>query len=159
MAEKWLTPLDKYKASDSNNYLTGFTLIEILVAVLLLSLVMTGLAYVFVAGKRHLLHTRSKMQAAELGRLFLAPLQMDVTMSERSSGAQNGWGQANNGLNTGIRYCDSDAGHTQQTGCPSQAERTIDSIVYEATYTINQDNPITNVNKVKVDITWTEPTS
>lgn len=157
MNKKKPTPLSKNKAPKNNSYIAGFTLIEILVSALVLSLVISGLSYVFLAGKRHGFHSRTRVQAIELGRLFVAPLQMDVTMTERSSGAQNGWGQANNGLNTGVRYCDDDAGHTQQLGCPSQAERTIDGVTYEATYTVNQDTPIDNINKVKVDITWSEP--
>ena len=126
----------------------GFTLLEILVATLILALVTTGLAYVFLAGKRHILHTRSKIQAAELGRLFLAPLQMDVR--------QDTWNQAANALSAtppGGRDCAS------QPGCPAAPERTLDGITYDARYTINRDNPIPNVNKVKVDITWTEPAS
>lgn len=129
----------------------GFTLLEIIVATLILALVMTGLANIFLAAKRHLTHTRSKIQAAELGRLFLAPLQMGVR--------QDTWADTNNALKAGVRYCDDDAGHTQQPGCPTQAERTLDGIIYEAKYTINRDNPITNANKIKVDITWTEPPS
>jgi prepilin-type N-terminal cleavage/methylation domain-containing protein len=113
----------------------GFTLMEILVAALIMVLVMTGLTSVFVAGRRHILHTRSRIQAAELGRLFLTPLQMDVR--------QDQWGSSNC-LRTG-------------TGCPGA--QTIDSITYTPTYTRTLDSPITNLNKVKVTINWTEPSS
>jgi len=129
----------------------GFTLMEILVSALILALVMTGMANIFLASRRHLMRTRSKIQAAELGRLFLAPLQMGVR--------QDTWADSNNVLHEGTWYCDGVAGHTQQPGCPSEAERTLDGIIYKAKYTINRDNPIANVNKVKVDITWTEPSS
>ncbi len=119
---------------------------EILIAALIMAMVMTGLAYVFLAGKRHLLYTRSKIQAAELGRLFLAPLQMDVTMSERSLGALNGWGQANN--------CLSSTGTSP--GCPGA--QTVDNILYTPTYNIT-DVLGTTLRKVKVTINWTEPSS
>ena len=111
----------------------GFTLIEIIVATFVLALVITGLAYVFLAGKRHILHTRSKIQAAELGRLFLAPLQMDVRQDEWSS----------NCLSAG-------------TGCPGI--QAIDNISYTPTYDIT-DVSGTNLRKVKVTINWTEPPS
>ena len=109
----------------------GFTLIEILVSALILALVMTGMANVFLASRRHLMHTRSKIQAAELGRLFLAPLQMDVRQDQWSS----------NCLGSG-------------TGCPGT--ETIDNITYTPTYNRTLNSPITNLNKVKLTITWNE---
>jgi len=115
-----------------NMHKKGFTLVEIIVATLILALVTTGLAYVFLAGKRHLLHTRSKIQAAELGRLFLAPLQRDVR--------QDQWGS--NCLSAG-------------TGCPGA--QTVDNITYTPTYNRTLNYPIANLNKVKVTITWNEP--
>lgn len=111
----------------------GFSLIEIIVATFVLALVITGLAYVFLAGKRHILHTRSKIQATELGRFFLAPLQIDVRQDE--------WGS--NCLSAG-------------TGCPGV--QAIDNITYTPTYDIT-DVSGTNLRKVKVTINWTEPPS
>lgn len=110
----------------------GFTLIEIIVAAFLLALVTTGLAYVFLAGKKHLLHTRSKIQAVELGRLFLAPLQMDVR--------QDQWVTNSNCLKGDI-------------GCPPA--QTVDNITYTPTYSISD---VSGLRKVKVTINWTEPT-
>lgn len=146
------TPIIKQKMS-KNKLVWGFTLLEILVAALILALVTTGLAYVFLAGKRHLLHTRSKIQATELGRLFLAPLQMDVTMSERTSGAQNGWGQVNNCLTS----------DGTSPGCPV-AQPPVDGITYTPTYQntpllVDAQNPLGRLRKVKVTINWTEPSS
>ena len=130
----------------------GFTLLEIIVATLILALVMTGLVNVFLAAKRHLTHTRSKIQGAELGRLFVTPLQMYVR--------QDTWNQSGNALNIGTRYCDNDAGHTQQPNCPSQAERTLDGIEYKAQYDITSPfAPSSDIRKVKVTINWTEPPS
>src|SRR3989338_6754315 len=91
----------------------GFSLIEIIVATFVLALVTTGLAYVFLAGKKHLLHTRSKIQATELGRLFLSPLQMDVREDQ--------WVTSSNCLSAG-------------TGCPGA--QTIDNILYTPVYDI-----------------------
>lgn len=139
MNKKGFIPLDKNKANKRNSYLTGFTLIEIIVATFLLALVTTGLAYVFLAGKRHILHTRSKIQAAELARLFLAPLQTDVR--------QDQWGS--NCLSAG-------------TGCPGA--QTVDNITYTPTYEnsallVDAQNPLGRLRKVKVTINWTEPSS
>lgn len=124
----------------------GLTLLEILVAVLILALVMVGIANVFIASRRHLGYSRSKIQAMQLGRLFLAPLQKDVTMGERSLGAQDGWQQTNNCLSS----------NGTSPGCPD-AETTLGPITYHApTYEIT---PVadTTLRKVKVTITWDEP--
>jgi len=112
----------------------GFTLLEILVSALILALVMTGMANIFLASRRYLMRTRSKIQAAELGRLFLAPLQMDVR--------QDQWGS--NCLSAG-------------TGCPGA--QTINNIPYTPTYEISNVAG-TTLRKVKVTINWpTEPSS
>ena len=104
-------------------------------AALILALVTTGLAYVFLAGKRQMLHTRSKIQAAELGRLFLAPLQMDVR--------QDQWGS--NCLSS-------------STGCPATPANdvTIDGIRYKPTAVVSQNFSGTTLSKVKLTITWDE---
>lgn len=110
----------------------GLSLLEIIVAAVIMSLMITGLANIFIAGKRHAIHTRSRMIGGELGRSFLDPLQMDVR--------QDQWGS--NCLSS-------------LTGCPGT--ETIDGITYTPNYTITNDSPIPNVNKVEIDITWNEP--
>ena len=138
MNKKGFTPLEtigrRQKAILS---LTGFTLMEILVAAFILALVTTGLAYVFLAGRRHLAHTRSKIQAAELGRLFLAPLQMQVK--------QNEW--ASNCLGNNI-------------GCPSTPTDNIllDGITYRPSTQVTQNFAGTTLSKVKFTISWDEIT-
>lgn len=110
----------------------GLTLLEILVAMLILALVMIGIVNVFIAGRRHLGHSRAKIQAAQLGRLFLAPLQNQVR--------QDQWGSNCLSSNPTI-------------GCP--AEETLGPITYTPVYDIS-DGPINNLRKVKVTITWNE---
>jgi len=56
----------------------GLSLLEILIASLILALVITGLISVFVSGKRLLLHSRSRMAGGELGKFFLDPLENEV---------------------------------------------------------------------------------
>jgi prepilin-type N-terminal cleavage/methylation domain-containing protein len=137
MAKKVFTPLDKNKATTINTYLTGFTLIEILISVLIMSLLMAGLVSVFIAGKRHILHNRSKLEAAELGGFFLAPLQSDVR--------QDQWNSNCVGSNT---------------GCPASPTNdvTIDKITYKPTIAVSTNFSGT-LSKVKLTITWNEPTS
>jgi len=139
----------------------ALTLMEIIVSVVILAVIMVGLTNLFVAGKRHLQHARAKMTGGELGRLFLDPLNMAVHQSEISVAdggpSPNAWPQANNPLFAGTKYCDSDGGHTQGFWCPSQAERTLGNIEYSARYTITRNSPINNLNKVTLNVTWTEP--
>lgn len=114
----------------------GFTLIEILVSAFILALVMTGLTYVFVAAKRQILHSRSRIQAAELGQLFLGPLQMDVREDNWASNCLSGDG----------------------TTPPCPGTQTIEDITYTPSYNISGVTGNT-LRKVKVTINWTEPSS
>ena len=149
MGKKGFTPLEAIgRQQKAKRPLTGFTLMEIIVSVFILSLVMAGFADVFFFGKRNIVMSRSKIQAGELGKLFLAPLQMDVTMSERSLGAHNGWGQANNCLTS------------NGTIPPCPAAQTIDGISYTPSYQIgNVTDPSLQLRKVTVTITWPKPSS
>jgi Tfp pilus assembly protein PilV len=113
----------------------GLTLIEILVSAVILALVLTGLVGIFIAGKGYVLHGRSRMTASELGKYFFAPLQMQVR--------QDDWG--NNCLSQGNCL-------PQTIGAAQGLDRD-----YTAKYTITNNNPINNLNKVRVDITWSEP--
>ncbi len=117
-------------------YLAGFSLIEILVATLILALVTAGMAYVFLAGRKHILHARARTQSAELGRLFLAPLQKDVR--------QDLWGS--NCVGSGV-------------GCPSTPANDVllDGITYKPTTTAVSNVPGTSLKKVTITINWTEP--
>lgn len=137
----------------------SFTLFEILISTLILALLTAGLANLFIAGKRHILHSRSRITGGEIGKIFIDPLQMEVTQTERSSGQQNGWNEPNNALKEGTRYCDSDLSHTQQpTGfCPDPpAKRTLDGIEYSARYEIIKHPQDEYIRKVVTTISWTE---
>jgi Tfp pilus assembly protein PilV len=61
-----------------NKHIKALTLVEIIVSVVILALVITGLANVFVAGKRYIQHSRMRMAGGELGKEFLDPLQQYV---------------------------------------------------------------------------------
>ncbi|MDD4980848.1 MAG: type II secretion system protein [Candidatus Omnitrophica bacterium] len=116
----------------------SLTLLEILVAVLILALVMAGIANVFIASRRRLGQSRSKIQAAELGRLFLAPLQNQVR--------QDLWG----------KNCLS--GKTEECPGPEKLGFTTYKPAYEITPVVIAGNTLP-LQRVKVTITWDEPQS
>ena len=124
----------------------GLSLLEILVSCVILSLTLIGLANIFVSAKRYILHSRARMAGGELGRLFLEPLQMHVR--------QDTWNQTGNALNIGVTYCGQ---NPQNPICPSEANRTLDRIVYNATYDITNHPNAPNIRKVVVNIRWNEP--
>lgn len=128
----------------------ALTLIEVLVSVVILALVMAGMTNLFISGKRYVLHSRARMTGGELGKFFLDPLQMAVR--------QDTWINPNNPLANGIWYCDDIPAHAgqQHPNCPLLANRTLNAIPYNAQYTINRDSPIANMNRVRVDIVWSE---
>lgn len=110
----------------------AFTLLEVLVSTVVLAVVIAGIANVFLSGKRYILHSRARMAGGELGRFFLDPLQTDVR--------QDQWGS--NCLSA-------------QTGCPGA--QTVEGLSYAPNYNITNNSPVANVNRVKVNIIWNEP--
>ena len=130
------------------------TLFEVIVATVIFSLVMAGMVSVFVSGKRHVMHARERMIGGEMGKLFLEPLQLDVSQETWDTGATS------NGLTMPAynytTYCDSNVAHTRNKACPSVAsQRKVNNIDYTAQYVVN---PVagTDLRKVKVQISWTE---
>ena len=111
----------------------GFTILEILISVLILSLVMAGLMNVFLGSKRYILGSRWRMTAGELGRYFLEPLSMNVS--------QNTW--STSWLGSGGNY---------------SLNITLDGRSYTANYNITPNFNSTNVNKVKLNVTWNDTT-
>ena len=110
-------------------------MLEILVSAMMLALVLLGLANIFAAAKRYVLHSRSWMTAGELSRYFLDRLQMDVR--------QDQWGSnclSTNGTNTN---CDT-------------TSQSIDNISYTPQYEKSQIAG-TTLRKVRLTINWQEP--
>lgn len=127
----------------------GTTLLEVVVAAVLLALIMVGMANVLVSGKRWILHSRSRMTSGELGKYFLDPLQGSVRMDTWTDPSTNPLAITGGAL----RYCDGIGGHTQQPGgfCPSSADRTLDSVPYSSSYNISDFD---GVRKVVVTLSW-----
>lgn len=111
----------------------GFTMLEVLIAALLLSLVMLGLMNVFLGSKRYILGSRWRITAGELARYFLAPLTLNVS--------QNTW--STSWLGSGGNYT---------------SNITLDGINYTANYNVTQNFNLTNVSKVRLNVTWNDTT-
>ena len=63
----------------------ALTLLETLVSTVILVLIVSGLLSLFVAGKKHITHSRSRMTAAELSRTFVDSLSNQVNQTEWGS--------------------------------------------------------------------------
>jgi Tfp pilus assembly protein PilW len=117
----------KEKNSPAEN--SGLSLVEILIAMLTFALIMGGLANLFFSTQRLATHHRYRVVAAELGRFFLDPLQMDVR--------QDQWGS--NCLSSGA-------------GCPGN--EIVDGITYTPVY---NTSGLMGMRKVRLTVQWTEP--
>ncbi len=108
---------------------------EIIVALVILSLTMVGMLNVFISAKKYSLLSRSRVTAGQLGKYFIDPLQMQVR--------QDTWNNTNNCI-----------GPNATSGCPSA--KGVGTITYTPNYTINGVTG-TTLRRVKVDVSWTQP--
>jgi len=132
----------------------ALTILEILIASVILAVTAAGLSGVFVSGKKYIHHARMRMVGGELGSAFIDPLQAAVRQGATTVSAQDGWGQVNNPLSTtSSLYCDSDSTHTQSTLCPSDSQRNLSNTEYRAKYDISA---IGSARKVVATINWAE---
>jgi len=115
----------------------GYTLVEIVVTTVILSLITLGMLGVFVSGNKQVLHTRERMTSSELGKFFIDPMQMAVR--------QDSWGLAGNVLNLGTDVA--------LPNTPQTINRRSFSGTYTTTAVANTD-----LRRVKAKITWVEPT-
>lgn len=117
----------------------AFTLMEALVSTVLISLVLVGLGSVFLGGKKWMGHRRYQVTAAQIAKVFLGPLQMDVR--------QDNWGTATNCLSSGGENCSSYGSHAP-----------IDGITYSGGYVISSP-PVDggNLRRVQLTVSWNEP--
>ena len=127
----------------------ALTLMEIIVSMTILTVVMAGLLNFFVSAKKHTAYSRSRVSAAELGRYFLDPLQMQVR--------QDQWGTPYPSYSAGSNCLWS----SPTSGCPGS--QTINNITFIPTYCIDGCNdptthtiPGTTLRRVKVVISWSE---
>lgn len=113
----------------------SFTLVEVMVAVVIFALVVVGLSSVFIAGNKHIIHTRDRMASSELGKFFMDPLQAYVR--------QDTWGAGNQ-----LAIAGTYAGTSQVINNRTFSESHVVSVIAG-----------TNLRRVISTVSWTEPTS
>ena len=114
---------------------SGFTLLEIIISTIILSLLLLGMLGVFVAGNTWVGHFRERMVSVELGKFFLDPLQ-DQVRQDTWAGSQ----LANPGSYNGI-------------------SQTINNRVFNEIHTVSPTIAGTDLHRVTSTISWTEPAS
>lgn len=118
---------------------SGFTLVEIIMASVIFVLVIVGLMGVFVAGNKQIIHVRERMTSAELGKLFVDPLQIDVD--------QRTWNQPGNRLITGNTFSATEKVNNRNfTATSTVADAATDTALAG-----------TDLRRVTTKITWNEP--
>lgn len=120
------------------------TLLEIMIAFILLAVVTGGLVNIFISSQRWLIRARSRMQGGELGKRFLDPLQMGAR--------QDQWAADTGCLTSNGSACDTTAWIDHAT-----------NITYTPTYTVNAvaidaQNPLGRLRRVRLGLTWGEYT-
>jgi len=108
----------------------GVTFIELLVSIIILAATISGIISLFASAKRWIEVSHSRMTMGEIGKLVLDPLQMQVN--------QDDWGT--NCLGTGV--------------CTDQVIQ-IQSRDYNVQYFVEPNQPITNITRARILITWT----
>jgi len=109
----------------------ALSLLEILIASLILALVITGLLGIFIQGKSLSQHNRARIAAGELGKYFLEPLQMQVREDNWTANCLS-----NNSICDGV-------------------SETLNGITYNASF--NTDAVVnTTLRRVNVTITWND---
>jgi len=119
----------------------ALSLLEILIATIILALVVTGLTNLFITGKRYVLHNRARMSAGELGKFFLDPLYIHVM--------QNQWSGADYINTNPLRLRANDAGIAENL---DRAYSPVYDVSAVPTMAASQ------MRKVRVNISWNEPT-
>ena len=113
----------------------GLSFIELLIAMVILGMTLAGFINVFASAKRLIALSQGRMSGGEIGRLVLDPLQTQVR--------EDRWGTAT-------------AVHCLSTNSCAPVAVAIQNRNYNAVYTIDNEQPIANVNRVTVDINWNE---
>lgn len=148
----------------------GFSLMEVIVATALFSLVIVGMLSVFVTGNKQVIHIRERMVSSQLGKLFIDPMQGYVRQDTWDLNlASNVLYIPGAPVNSYTFYCDSDAGHAPQGPadfCPSAAERKVNNREFSARYDVSRvcigdcsTGIDTGMRRVSAAISWSEPPS
>ncbi len=108
---------------------------EVMVSAVIFSLVMLGLMNVFIAGNKHIIHTRERITSAQLGKFFIDPLQENVR--------QDIWGAGN---------------ELAVDGTYSGVPQIINSRSFTESHVVSAVAG-TDLRRVVTTISWNEPTS
>jgi len=109
----------------------GFTLLEIIVSLLILSLVIAGTMSAFTASRRYIKRAQHRLQATNIARGILEDLYREVRQDTWDTGRlRNGYSETNT--------------------------VTIDNITYTSNLTVS-DVSGHQYRQVTVNVTWTEP--
>jgi hypothetical protein len=120
-----------------NRNISGLTLLEIMVSMIILVLVVLGFVNVFSVSRGYIMHSRSRLSASQLASVFLDPLQDNVTDTDWNLGTNN------------LRL--------RPIPSPIFPPATLNGVIYNANYTIADDTTTgTELRKVQVNITWNE---
>lgn len=120
----------------------GLTLLEIIVASVILVIVLAGMANLFIAGKRWIMHSRLRATGGELGKYFIDPLHMLVR--------QDTWNTTANCLS--IKNCpNGTAGAAQGLDKNYTANYTITNLTAVGWPSYN------SMMRVVANISWDEP--
>lgn len=142
----------------------GVTLLEIIVSMVVLSVTLLGFANLYVSSRRWAAHSSARISGGQLGKKFLDPLQMSVRQDTwDSTGIIPTYTYDDNALNItepNYTYCDNETGHYpyQNSICPPPSERMIDGLEYTARYMISAAPGNSNLRRVTLTLSWTEPT-
>jgi Tfp pilus assembly protein PilV len=117
----------------------GLSLLEIIVAMLILSLVMYGLVSLMMVSKRFVYHSGSRVISMELGKYFFEDANLSVDAAHYT-------------LNRNCLY--------DNASCVA-VNRTLNQVMYNVTYRTGNVTDATNVNnttlrKVVIDVNWVE---
>ena len=140
----------------------GLTLVEIIISMVILAIIIGGIANLFLATKRHTLHSSFRMTAAGLGRYFLERLNLDVNQETWDNAPPSnlltvpiapikGYKSTNNPYPS--KYPNTD--YSTVIDPLGFEERLLDesNITYYPVYVVE---PRDGVRKVKLLINWTE---
>jgi len=130
----------------------GFTLLEVLVSTVIFAAVVSGLSATFISAKRHLLHTKSKIQAVEIARGQCERLYSQVR--------EDTWDNSENLLTPGTYPSEADIANPPADPTKNyQVEPTDNSnIAYNYYYIVSEvDENLEGLRKVEVTINWNEP--
>ncbi len=121
---------------------------EVIVSTIIIALTVTGMANLFMGGKRWVLHSRTRMVGGEVGRIFLDPLQMDVN--------QGDWNDSTSDYNAPnrlrLRTETTPTDYATINGRPYQSQFSVENVPGDPTRVPGVHGG--QMRKVTVDITW-----